>query len=438
MIALCARSRRASRRARSRSAAATARCSASCTGAASAGGCRASRSPRRPSRSRAARPEIESVERYDGVHLAARRTALTSSASSRTCSSTCPTRRRCWRRSRAPAARWSSRCRSRRTCRRGGPASARTRPRSATCSGSTARAVREIVARAGLSIAAELEDPLPLDGPALLRARLRARGRQRRQVGRARQLCTALAPPLARRLFTLHYACLCLRPGRVAAENSSDSTLPISSSGTASGSASFWRAMPSASASIAIASCSAGRASSRSNSRTPSAISSREHCAHLREARGDLRPHLRVAHAVGPELHEQQQQLGLALDHRHPLARAAGGALGDRRARSRTASAISRACSSISRSISTRKRSSLPSKFEYSAPVEKPGLGGDLLDRGAVEAAAREHAARGREQALAGVRAALLARHARRASCAAVSHRPCHHLIYLTERPLFR
>ena len=41
-------------------------------------------------------------------------------------------------------------------------------------------------------------------------------------------------------------------------------------------------------------------------------------------------------------------------------------------ARSRTASAISRACSSISRSISTRNRSSLPSKFEYSAPVEKP------------------------------------------------------------------
>ena len=37
-----------------------------------------------------------------------------------------------------------------------------------------------------------------------------------------------------------------------------------------------------------------------------------------------------------------------------------------------TASAISRACSSISRSISTRNRSSLPSKFEYRAPVENP------------------------------------------------------------------
>ena len=37
-----------------------------------------------------------------------------------------------------------------------------------------------------------------------------------------------------------------------------------------------------------------------------------------------------------------------------------------------TASPISRACSSISRSIRARNRSSLPSKLEYSAPVEKP------------------------------------------------------------------
>ena len=43
-------------------------------------------------------------------------------------------------------------------------------------------------------------------------------------------------------------------------------------------------------------------------------------------------------------------------------------------ARRATASAISRACSSISRSIRTRNRSSLPSKFEYSAPVEKPAV----------------------------------------------------------------
>ena len=52
----------------------------------------------------------------------------------------------------------------------------------------------------------------------------------------------------------------------------------------------------------------------------------------MREALGNLRPDLLVAHAVGPELHEQQQQLGLALDHRHPRARAACGALGDGRA----------------------------------------------------------------------------------------------------------
>ncbi len=70
---------------------------------------------------------------------------------------------------------------------------------------------REIVARAGLRIAAELDDPLPLTvqlffatGPA---ARARARAKWAVRSGLHR-----LAPGLARRLFTVHYACLCVSP----------------------------------------------------------------------------------------------------------------------------------------------------------------------------------------------------------------------------------
>jgi SAM-dependent methyltransferase len=69
--------------------------------------------------------------------------------------------------------------------------------------------VREIVASAGQAIAAELDDPLPLSvhrffatGPAAHLAGT-AKWGLRRSVHR-------LAPPLARRLFTVHYACLCL------------------------------------------------------------------------------------------------------------------------------------------------------------------------------------------------------------------------------------
>jgi SAM-dependent methyltransferase len=72
---------------------------------------------------------------------------------------------------------------------------------------------RQIVARAGLRIAAELEDPLPLavqlffaTGP---EARARARAKWAVRCGLHR-----LAPPLARHLFTVHYACLCLAPAR--------------------------------------------------------------------------------------------------------------------------------------------------------------------------------------------------------------------------------
>jgi SAM-dependent methyltransferase len=71
------------------------------------------------------------------------------------------------------------------------------------------RDVREIVARAGLSVAAELEDPLPLRAHRFFartpagRARAGAKWALRRSVHR-------LSPALARRAFTLHYACLCL------------------------------------------------------------------------------------------------------------------------------------------------------------------------------------------------------------------------------------
>ncbi len=68
---------------------------------------------------------------------------------------------------------------------------------------------REIVARAGLRVAGELEDPLPLAVhlffAATPLARVRARIKWTLRAGSHR-----LAPGLARRLFTVHYACLCL------------------------------------------------------------------------------------------------------------------------------------------------------------------------------------------------------------------------------------
>lgn len=74
------------------------------------------------------------------------------------------------------------------------------------------RAIREIVARAGLSIAAELEDPLPLEVHRFFAttARGRAAGTAKWAV---RASLHRLAPPLARAAFTVHYACLCLPPG---------------------------------------------------------------------------------------------------------------------------------------------------------------------------------------------------------------------------------
>jgi SAM-dependent methyltransferase len=72
-------------------------------------------------------------------------------------------------------------------------------------------AMRSIVARAGLSIACELEDPLPLSVH-----RFFATSASARALGTAKWAIRSglyrAAPGLARRLFTVHYACLCL-PG---------------------------------------------------------------------------------------------------------------------------------------------------------------------------------------------------------------------------------
>ncbi len=70
-------------------------------------------------------------------------------------------------------------------------------------------AARAVATSAGLSIAAELEDPLPLavhrffSDSATAHARATAKWALRAALHR-------LAPRLARRLFTVHYACLCM------------------------------------------------------------------------------------------------------------------------------------------------------------------------------------------------------------------------------------
>jgi len=71
--------------------------------------------------------------------------------------------------------------------------------------------VRRIVARAGLSTAAELEDPLPLRAHAFFAETPRARARAGARWA-LRRTVHGLAPGLARRVFTVHYACLCLPP----------------------------------------------------------------------------------------------------------------------------------------------------------------------------------------------------------------------------------
>jgi SAM-dependent methyltransferase len=73
-------------------------------------------------------------------------------------------------------------------------------------------AVHELVSRAGVAIASELEDALPrrqltfFAESATARAAASAKWTLRATLHR-------LAPGLARRLFTVHYACLCVRAG---------------------------------------------------------------------------------------------------------------------------------------------------------------------------------------------------------------------------------
>jgi SAM-dependent methyltransferase len=70
---------------------------------------------------------------------------------------------------------------------------------------------RAIVARAGLSIACELEDPLPLSVHRFFATDSRARALATVKWA-LRSALHRIAPALARRLFTVHWACLCL-PG---------------------------------------------------------------------------------------------------------------------------------------------------------------------------------------------------------------------------------
>jgi SAM-dependent methyltransferase len=73
-------------------------------------------------------------------------------------------------------------------------------------------AARSMVARAGLSIACELDDPLPAQVHRFFATTSRARAAATAKWG-LRAGLHRLSPPLARRLFTVHYACLCLPLG---------------------------------------------------------------------------------------------------------------------------------------------------------------------------------------------------------------------------------
>jgi SAM-dependent methyltransferase len=71
---------------------------------------------------------------------------------------------------------------------------------------------RLIVARAGLRIACELEDPLPLEVHRFF-ANTRAQRASASVKWAIRRGLHRTAPTLARRLFSVHYACLCLPDG---------------------------------------------------------------------------------------------------------------------------------------------------------------------------------------------------------------------------------
>ena len=70
-------------------------------------------------------------------------------------------------------------------------------------------AARAIVARAGLRVAGEIEDALPLAAQSFFAHTSAQKVKAVTKWG-ARTTLHKLAPPLARRLFTVHYACLCL------------------------------------------------------------------------------------------------------------------------------------------------------------------------------------------------------------------------------------
>jgi SAM-dependent methyltransferase len=71
---------------------------------------------------------------------------------------------------------------------------------------------RAMVAQAGLTIVCELDDPLPLEAHRFFASSLRERA-QGSAKWALRSGLHRLAPRLARRAFTLHYACLCRSPG---------------------------------------------------------------------------------------------------------------------------------------------------------------------------------------------------------------------------------
>jgi SAM-dependent methyltransferase len=74
------------------------------------------------------------------------------------------------------------------------------------------RATRSMIAGAGLSIAGELDDPLPVEVHRFFASSHPARAAATGKWA-LRAAIHGAAPPLARRLFTVHYACLCLPPG---------------------------------------------------------------------------------------------------------------------------------------------------------------------------------------------------------------------------------